>query len=216
MYKAYQSVGMVIHFGKHLQSISAFENDGEANSRLTFKDGSMIYASLVVGADGINSKVRNYVVNPSNNPEVSQTIEEFLPEYTGVTCLLGCANVPRMQGICFPSSATTKCHACYYPTCMPESDNKANTLEAQKCEQVFQIYFPSPTERPDTWRMLTPEEAKLECRDLANKLHDDGWDEQLNHWLVCFVLNLGVGRLWMCAMLVARRTVWRLWLVQCY
>ena len=93
------------------------------------------------------------------------------------------ANVPRMRGICFPSSATTKCHACYYPTHVPgdeedtqlderrhgENATESTSGESQH-EQVFQIYFPSPIERPDTWRTLTPEEAKTECRDLAKKL----------------------------------------------
>lgn len=43
---------------------------------------------------------------------------------------------------------------------------------------MFQIYFPSPIERTDTWRTLTPQEAKEECRELAAKLRGDGWDEQ--------------------------------------
>jgi salicylate hydroxylase len=189
LYEACQSVGIVIHFGKRLQSISAFEKDGDINSLLTFKDGSAVTASLVIGADGINSKVRNYVVNPSNDPEASQKIEEYVPEYTGVTCLMGCANVPRIRGICFPSSATTKCHACYYPTLVPEHDGEGNTLDDQQYEQVFQIYFPSPIERPDTWRTLTPEEAKVECRDLAKKLREDGWDEQFLKPLESETLN---------------------------
>ncbi|KAL7490259.1 hypothetical protein ACHAW6_016004 [Cyclotella cf. meneghiniana] len=189
LYEACQSVGIVIHFGKRLQSISAFEKDGDVNSLLTFKDGSRVTASLVIGADGINSKVRNYVVNPSNDPEASQKIEEYVPEYTGVTCLMGCASVPRMRGICFPSSATTKCHACYYPTLVPEHGSKENIADEQQYEQVFQIYFPSPIERPDTWRTLTPEEAKVECRDLAKKLREDGWDEQFLKPLESETLN---------------------------
>jgi salicylate hydroxylase len=159
--------------------------------------------SLLIGADGINSKVRNYVVNPSpkttaatttettaNQQQQQQSLEEFMPNYTGVTCLMGCANVPRIRGICFPSSATTKCHACYYPTKVPKEEDIIDTNNEEKrtennkyadnnnYEQVFQIYFPSPIERPDTWRTLTPDEAKTECKELAKKLREDGWDEQ--------------------------------------
>ena len=104
---------------------------------------------------------------------------------------MGCANVPRpVRGICFPSSATTKCHACYYPTRVPKEDdidssNNNNTTtdgkdddDDNEHEMVFQIYFPTPIERPDTWRTLTPQEAKDEARELACKLREDGWDEQ--------------------------------------
>jgi salicylate hydroxylase len=192
LYEACQSAGIVIHFGKRLQDVSSLRD----KSLLTFKDGTACTASLVIGADGIHSKVRNYIANPDKDIEAAKLIEEYEPEYTGVTCLMGCANVPRLRGICFPSSATTKCHACYYPTLLPDDDEEeedstmdeqqhggepiqsSDNPQRQKYEQVFQIYFPSPVERPDTWRTLTPEEAKTECRDLAKKLRDDGWDEQ--------------------------------------
>lgn len=36
--------------------------------------------------------------------------------YTGITCLMGAADVKREKGICFLSSATSKCHGCFYPT----------------------------------------------------------------------------------------------------
>ena len=197
LYEACQSVGIVIHFGKRLTSITSIHDDTITSgplSLLTFRDGSSVTSSLVIGADGINSKVRNYIINPSNDEKVAATMEGYTPEYTGVTCFMGCANVKRLRGICFPSSATTKCHACYYPTRLPDEedeesdddgleeqqDDKEESLEKKELqyEQVFQIYFPSPIERPDTWRTLTPDEAKIECRNLAKQLRQDGWDEQ--------------------------------------
>ncbi|KAL7426762.1 hypothetical protein ACHAXH_001177 [Discostella pseudostelligera] len=180
--------------------------------------GTKITTSLLIGADGINSRVRKYVTHPTIIPSMTTTTttattianianeqsltikkekeeEEYVPAYTGVTCLMGCANVPRpVRGICFPSSATTKCHACYYPTRIPSSvigaeggsvdpssgkpANNGDNNDDDNYEQVFQIYFPSPIERPDTWRTLTPEEAKEECRSLAAMLRKDGWHEQ--------------------------------------
>ena len=210
LYEACEQAGIVIHFGKRLQTVTTTTNQlnddddvSHAKTMLHFKDGSKVMTSLLIGADGINSKVRNYVVHPSpttttatttettaNQQQQQQSLEEFLPNYTGVTCLMGCANVPRIRGICFPSSATTKCHACYYPTKVPKEEDIIDTNNEEKStdnkkyadnnnyEQVFQIYFPSPIERPDTWRTLTPDEAKTECKELAKKLREDGWDEQ--------------------------------------
>lgn len=187
LYDQCKEVGIQFHMGKRLQSVTSIPasgEDGDAKSLLLFKDGSRITASLVIGADGINSKVRNYVTNPKPTAATTKQQEEYVPAYTGVTCLMGCASVPRIRGICFPSSATTKCHACYYPTRAPkEVDDEGNADDAVRpvsgdYEQVFQIYFPSPIERPDTWRTLTPTEAKEECRELAKKLREDGWDEQ--------------------------------------
>ena len=213
LHDACVAAGIHIHFGKRLQSVSSIssssssEDDDDNNSEnghankktlLQFKDGSCVTTSLVIGADGINSRVRKYVTNPktatvdqsANNEEEE---EDYVPAYTGVTCLMGCANVPRpVRGICFPSSATTKCHACYYPTHAPKdtdgaidtnkdpnnNKNKEEGETKEEWEQVFQIYFPSPIERTDTWRTLTPDEAKIECKELANKLRNDGWDEQ--------------------------------------
>ena len=182
LYEACLAAGIHIHFNKRLKNVTSVSSDdsGDAKTLLSFKDGSKVTTSLLIGADGINSKVRNYVTNPKTTTS-TEPQEEYIPTYTGVTCLMGCANVPRIRGICFPSSATTKCHACYYPTRAPRqrrtvtSDGNDNPAEH---EMVFQIYFPSPIERPDTWRTLTPEEAKEECSDLAKRLRDDGWDEQ--------------------------------------
>eukprot|EP00984_Skeletonema_dohrnii_P014671 scaffold6188_cov118-Skeletonema_dohrnii-CCMP3373.AAC.4 len=177
LYEACIEAGIKIHFGKRLQT-AITTNDSK--TVLHFKDGSKVTTSLLIGADGINSKVRNYVVNPTSDEEKQKSLEEFMPEYTGVTCLMGCANVPFMRGICFPSSATSKCHACYYPTKVPKDEVKEeeDNADKDKYEMVFQIYFPSPIERPDTWRTLTPDEAKAECQELAKKLREDGWDEQ--------------------------------------
>eukprot|EP00578_Thalassiosira_sp_NH16_P012661 CAMPEP_0181106592 /NCGR_PEP_ID=MMETSP1071-20121207/16614_1 /TAXON_ID=35127 /ORGANISM="Thalassiosira sp., Strain NH16" /LENGTH=641 /DNA_ID=CAMNT_0023190009 /DNA_START=160 /DNA_END=2085 /DNA_ORIENTATION=- len=192
LYDACLAAGIRIHFGKRLQTAMSMPpgsgdgtEDNDARTMLHFKDGSRITTSLLVGADGINSKARNYVTNPTkmdaghDEQQHSTAQEGYVPEYTGVTCLMGCANVPRAQrGICFPSSATTMCHACYYPTRVPREDGGDGDPGEDYYEQVFQIYFPSPVERPDTWRTLTEEEAREECGELARRLREDGWDEQ--------------------------------------
>ena len=181
LFEACERAGIAIHFNKRVSRVTTYkdESTGANLTRLHFKDGTTASASLLIGADGINSKVRNYVTNP-----LRSDVPDFVPEYTGVTCLMGCASVPRVRGICFPSSATTKCHACYYPTRLPEKrtgggdGEEGEEAKDEEHEQVFQIYFPSPVERPDTWRTMTPDEARDECRALASRLREDGWDEQ--------------------------------------
>mmetsp|Transcript_35893 Transcript_35893/g.75520 ORF Transcript_35893/g.75520 Transcript_35893/m.75520 type:complete len:677 (-) Transcript_35893:225-2255(-) len=195
LYEACLAAGVHIHFGKRLEHVTSIPcNDSDdSQTLLQFKDGSQITTSLLIGADGLNSKVRNYVTNPTSQQPQTEIQEEYVPAYTGVTCLMGCANVPRIRGICFPTSATTKCHACYYPTRAPR---EGTNDDPDDYEQVFQIYFPSPIERPDTWRTLTPQEAKEECRDLAKKLRKDGWDEEflkpLEHPTLTGVLRVGL------------------------
>ena len=65
-----------------------------------------------------------------------------------------------IEGICFPSSSTTNCHACYY---------KPNDEEV-----VFQLFFPTE-EKPETWKALTKEESDIECKRLQKVMIDDGW-----------------------------------------
>jgi salicylate hydroxylase len=92
---------------------------------------------------------------------------------------MGSSPTPRkLRGICFPSSSTSKFHACYYPT--------------GASEQIFQIYFPTP-EQPETWKALTPTEGKKECLDLATKMRSDGWDTQFTTPLLTAESVLRVG-----------------------
>lgn len=81
-------------------------------------------------------------------------------DFTGVTCLMGASAVPRpVRGICFPSSSTTKSHACYYPS----GDN----------ETVFQLYFPAKTIGED-WGPQSAEAWKKQQAELVGKLRSDG------------------------------------------
>jgi salicylate hydroxylase len=143
-------MGIKIKFGKRLRAIETDSVD-QRRMQLQFEDGtrSLETYDVVYGADGVKSRVRE---NMFGAVDVA---------YTGITCLMGASPIPRpFRGICFPSSSTTRCHACFYPT----GEN----------EQVFQIYFPTE-ERPETWGNLTPEEARKECIQLADRLLADGW-----------------------------------------
>ncbi|KAL3809807.1 hypothetical protein ACHAXA_010390 [Cyclostephanos tholiformis] len=154
-----------------------------------------LVAAVVEGivADGINLRVCEYVINPivlrRTVPASSEDDdgggggggkrESYVPEYTGVTCLMGCARVPFIRGICFLSSVTTRGgRDDGKPDDVDDDENDDENNHQPRLEEVvFQIYFPSPIERPDQWRTLTPNEARDECRMLADRLRTDGWDE---------------------------------------
>ena len=141
LHDACRGVGIAIHFGRRVVGVSSTIVDGADDdvgsvvgdggdmtrprgprTLIEFKDGSKVSCSLLIGADGINSRVREYVINPIVSrrtvPASSDDDdgggggggkrESYVPEYTGVTCLMGCARVPFVRGICFPSSVTTR------------------------------------------------------------------------------------------------------------
>ena len=144
------AAGIVIKFSKRTELVEP-RGDGSGYVDVRFADGTARTARLVIGADGVKSQVREAVVG------------KLSAEFTGVTCLMGAAKVPRpVRGISFPSSRTTKNHGCFYPT----GDD----------EQIFQLYFPAKT-LEEAWGTLSAEEGAKECHALADKLEADGWDQ---------------------------------------
>ena len=146
--------GIPVHFGKRTSSVITNREDGLIE--VVFTDGSSRLTQILFAADGSKSKVRESVAGDSHKLT-----------YTGVTCIMGTAEMARPQrGICFPSSLTTKCHACYFPT----GEN----------EQCFQVHFPIPAEKadPGNWGTLDKRLGEDECHKLAERLRADGWDEK--------------------------------------
>ena len=79
-----------VAFGKELSHI---ENPGSA-VRLFFEDGGQVEADLVIGADGLNSKVRDHLLGPEK------------PRYTGHIAHRGIFPATRLNGL--PIRACTK------------------------------------------------------------------------------------------------------------
>ena len=142
--------GVTIEFGARVEEVR--EVDGGFAEVVTA--GGVKRGRVVFGADGLKSRARRAVAGA-----------DLPAAFTGVTCLMGSAPVPRpVRGICFPSSSTTKCHACYYPT--------------GDAETVFQLYFPAD-HVGENWGPLAPDDAAAQARALADDLAKDGWDEAL-------------------------------------
>ena len=146
---AARAAGIVVEFGSRVEEVA--EIPGGAVVR-TAKGARK--AKVIFGADGLKSQARRAVAGA-----------DLPAHFTGVTCLMGSAPVARpVRGICFPSSSTTKCHACYYPT--------------GEQETVFQLYFPAETVA-ENWGPLAPAEAATQAGALADDLERDGWDAAL-------------------------------------
>ena len=124
--------------------------DGRVKCLLS--SGDEVICNMLFGCDGVKSAIRTSLFG-----------SEIDPKYTGITCLMGSAPIAQtsaIRGICFPSSSTTNCHACFYP--------------CNDKEVIFQLFFPTE-EKPETWKALTKEEATQECLDLQKTLIKDGW-----------------------------------------
>ena len=153
--QAVKEANIPLFTNKHVSQITQTSTHVTLNFAAS-TDTTSVTADYVLGADGIKSKVRTAIPPSSTDTD---------PIFTGVTCIMGAASgnhdykLPR--GISFPSSITTKCHMCTYPT----SDT----------ERIFQLYIPTMKENPNQWGAVSQEEMK----DLIAKLETDGWDEDL-------------------------------------
>ncbi|KAL7273756.1 hypothetical protein RUND412_003356 [Rhizina undulata] len=80
---AVQERKIPIHFGKKFVRV---EETGE-NATIEFEDGEQVKANLIIGADGMHSKVRNYVVPKAK------------PVYSGIS---GTTSFTKIEKISFP------------------------------------------------------------------------------------------------------------------
>lgn len=152
LYDAVIEAGIQVHFGKGLQDVT---QNNKGLVRLEFEDGTTHTSQILFAADGVRSTVRRLVNKDSKL------------EYTGVTCVMGMAeHNPCDRGICFPSSLTTKCHGCFFPTSQEE--------------QCFQMHFSVPEEDADkgNWGQLSQQVGVQECLKLSEQMQNDGWAER--------------------------------------
>jgi salicylate hydroxylase len=137
-----------IHMNKRIHFVKM---TADSRVELLFEHSSVV-CDYLFGCDGVKSVIRNALFG-----------QEVDPKYTGITCLMGSAPIAKqspINGISFPSSPTSKIHACYYP-CNDQ-------------EMIFQLFFPT-SEKPETWRTLSKQEAKKECLELQEMMIKDGW-----------------------------------------
>jgi len=162
LYDATQDGDIPIFFGKHVSSVKFIDPRGSL-VEIKFTDGTCSTADVLFGVDGSRSVVRESVIDKESTESTSRL------SYMGVTCIMGTAAVSQPpSGICFPSSITSECHACFFPTGVNE--------------QCFQFYFPIPYERAkqyaSSWADLSERVGDVERLELTERLEKDGWDSK--------------------------------------
>ena len=73
------------HFGKRLETLEEYAT----GVKLTFKDGTSATADVVIGCDGIKSKVKQYITN-------SKEYDRTLPQYSGMYCYRAALDMDTM------------------------------------------------------------------------------------------------------------------------
>ena len=156
LYDAVVDAGITVHFGKRTEDVRILRSE-DSLVEITFADGTKTTCQVLLGADGVRSRVREFVATSTSSCSKLK--------FTGTTCLFGLASWPRPErGICFPAATTSKCHGCFFPV----SDH----------EQCFQFHFPVQVASESKWGVLGRQEGLEECRELASRLREEGWDEQ--------------------------------------
>ena len=89
------------HFGKRLSSIS--QPSGRGPCIISFVDGSSASADVVIGADGVHSAVRKYVLGEEH--------PALRPQFTGAVAYRGVVPMERVVAILGEEvAANTYCH----------------------------------------------------------------------------------------------------------
>ncbi|CAJ1945258.1 unnamed protein product [Cylindrotheca closterium] len=154
LYNAVKDAGIPLHFSKGISNV--IERDDDDRIQVVFADGTSRYTELLFGADGGKSAVRETVAGGT-----------YEIKYTGVTCLMGMSDCPSPQeGISFPTSEQTQCHAVYFPTGTDE--------------QCFQIHIPTKEDEADktNWGNLSAVEGQEEFARVAETMKKDGWHQR--------------------------------------
>jgi len=157
LFEAVQARGIPIFFNKKVSNV---DRSSSGLVTLHFCDSSFRNTRLLLAADGSNSIIRNVVAGHLTKLT-----------YTGTTCFYGvasCDTASDKRGICFPSSETSKCHGCFYPT--------------SPTEMCFQFHMPTKSGNEESndgnWTTLSGKAGEKECKLLAKQLQKDGWNDR--------------------------------------
>jgi 2-polyprenyl-6-methoxyphenol hydroxylase-like FAD-dependent oxidoreductase len=161
LYDAVVAADIPIYFGMKTRNVKI--NEVKDLTEICFTDGTSRFTKVLFGVDGSRSVVRQAMAAIDTEAAKSKL------SYMGVTCIMGTASIPRLtRGIDFPSSATSKCHGCFFPT--------------GEREQCFQFHFPVPfakaKDNHDSWANLSDKVGSEERQKLVELLEEDGWNDK--------------------------------------
>lgn len=99
--------GAACQFSKHLDAITE-EDGGPHRLRLHFKDGTTATADVVIGCDGIRSRVRQLLLADISPPDQSQLPAAAHPSYTRGFCFRALAPMERAIATIGAAQASTR------------------------------------------------------------------------------------------------------------
>jgi 2-polyprenyl-6-methoxyphenol hydroxylase-like FAD-dependent oxidoreductase len=144
--------GVEVMFGKNLDSVEGNRKNGKVKA--TFKDSTVVEADLLIGADGIHSAVRHYVVGDGWKPNYTGQAVVYgmvrtddLPR-TDFSTMAPTAAVVAKRGVFFMAFADESRQMLYWAATkeklIAEKPTDYDKIRSEEAERYKDLYNPGP------------------------------------------------------------------------